>query len=53
MTSSTMTATAPRFFPLVEAFAFSAFIAWFIWQLQDDFRYSWIVFPVWLIASLL
>ena len=51
MISLTMTAKNSRIFPLVEAFAFSAFIAWFIWQLQDGFRYSWIVFPVWLIAS--
>lgn len=42
-----------RLLPLVEAFAFAGFIAWFIWQLQDSYRYAWLVFPVWLIASFL
>ena len=51
MISLTMTAKNSRLFPLVEALGFTAFVAWFIWQLQDDFRYSWIVFPVWLITS--
>jgi membrane protease YdiL (CAAX protease family) len=51
MISLTMTARSSRLFPLIEAFGFTAFVAWFIWQLQDASRYSWIVFPVWLIAS--
>src|SRR5215467_6471773 len=51
MISLTMTAKNSRLFPLVEALGFTAFVAWFIWQLQDDFRYSWIVFPMWLITS--
>jgi hypothetical protein len=51
MISLTMTAKNSRTFPLVEAFAFTAFVAWFIWQLQDASKYSWIVFPIWLIAS--
>jgi hypothetical protein len=51
MISLTMTAKSSRLFPLIEAFVFTAFVAWFIWQLQDASRYSWIVFPVWLIAS--
>jgi hypothetical protein len=51
MISSTMTVTASRRFPLVEAFLFSACVAWYIWQLQDYYAYSWIIFPVWLIAS--
>lgn len=42
-----------RLLPLIEVFAFAGFIAWFIWQLQDSFRYAWLVFPVWLIASFL
>src|SRR5262249_44287913 len=53
MISLTMTARTSRLLPLVEVFSFTAFIAWFIWQLQDDYRYSWMVFPTWLIASFL
>src|SRR5207302_2082203 len=51
MISSTMTVTASRRFPLVEAFLFSACVAWYIWQRQDYYQYSWIIFPVCLIAS--
>lgn len=51
MISLTMTARNSRLLPLVEVFGFTGFIAWFIWQLQDSYRYSWLVFPVWLIAS--
>jgi len=40
-----------RILPLVEVFGFAGFIAWFIWQLQDSYRYAWLVFPVWLIAT--
>ena len=40
-----------RFLNVVEALAFSAFVAWYIWQLQDSFFYSWLVFPIWMIAS--
>jgi hypothetical protein len=46
-----MTQKTPRLLPLIEAFAFTAFAGWFIWRLQDASRYSWLVFPVWLIAS--
>lgn len=48
-----MTQRPLRLLPLVEAFAFAALVAWFIWQLQDASRYSWIVFPVWLLVSFL
>ena len=51
MISLAMTARNSRLLPLVEVFGFSGFIAWFIWQLQDSYRYGWLVFPVWLIAS--
>lgn len=51
MISLTMTARNARLLPLVEVFGFIAFIAWFIWQLQDSYRYAWLVFPVWLMAS--
>lgn len=48
-----MTATPLRLIPLMEALAFSAYVSWYIWQLQDAAWYSWIVFPVWLVASFL
>ena len=48
MISSTMAVTSSRRLPLIEAFAF---VAWFIWQLQDASPYSWILLPIWLIAS--
>jgi hypothetical protein len=38
---------------VVEAFAFCVYVSWYIWQLQDGFRLSWIVFPVWLVLSFL
>jgi Type II CAAX prenyl endopeptidase Rce1-like len=46
-----MTATPLRFIPLIEALAFSAYVSWYIWQLQTAAWYSWTVFPVWLVAS--
>jgi len=48
-----MTASASRYFPIVEALAFCAYVAWYIWQLQEQIWYSWIVFAVWLSASFL
>jgi hypothetical protein len=45
--------TASRSFYLAEAIAFCVCVAWYIWQLQDSFRLSWIVFPVWLVLSFL
>ena len=51
MISVAVTSKTSRLLPLAEVFGFVAFIAWFIWQLQDSYRYSWLVFPVWLIAS--
>ncbi|HKQ87856.1 MAG TPA: CPBP family glutamic-type intramembrane protease [Candidatus Acidoferrales bacterium] len=32
---------------------FPAFVLWFIWRLEFVARWTWIVFPVWLIASFL
>ncbi|PYT76173.1 MAG: hypothetical protein DMG40_26795 [Acidobacteria bacterium] len=46
-----MTVTASRRFPLAEAILFSACVAWYIWQLEGAYPYSWIIFPIWLIAS--
>jgi membrane protease YdiL (CAAX protease family) len=40
-----------RYGNLIEPLAFCAYVAWFIWQLQAAYWYSWIVFPIWLIAS--
>jgi hypothetical protein len=40
-------------FNLVEALAFSALVALYIWRLQAPYKYSWLVFPVWLITSFL
>jgi hypothetical protein len=38
---------------LVEALAFCALVGVFIWQLQPTYKYSWPIFPAWLIASFL
>jgi hypothetical protein len=46
-----VTTIASRLTPLIEAFAFSSFIAWYIWRLQEAYWYSSIVFPIWLIVS--
>src|SRR2546422_6004931 len=40
-----------RFLNLVEPLAFSAFVAWYIWQLQAVYFFAWLVFPVWMLAS--
>jgi membrane protease YdiL (CAAX protease family) len=42
-----------RIFTLVEAFAFSAFVGWYIWRLQFTHPNSWVVFLVWLVVSFL
>ena len=46
---------APRFrtVVLIEVLSFCALVAWYIWQLQTVYKYSWIVFPIWLVASFL
>ena len=48
-----MTAPALRFLYFIEALAFSAYVGWYIWQLESSNWSSWIVFPVWLIASII
>ena len=40
-----------RLLTLVEALAFSAFTAWYIWKLQFTHRQTWIVFLIWLVVS--
>jgi hypothetical protein len=46
-----MKTSTARLLGLAEPLAFSAFIAWYIWQLQVSFFSSWAVFPVWMLAS--
>lgn len=48
-----MNQNASRSRPLVEALAFTAYVGWYIWQLQASLWWSWIVFPIWLVASFL
>ena len=47
-----MRKTSYRVFTVVEAFALSGYIAWYIWQLQIAKPLSWMVFPIWLTASI-
>jgi hypothetical protein len=47
-----MLKTSCRFLTLVEALGLAGYIAWYIWQLQATKPNSWIVFPIWLIASI-
>lgn len=42
-----------RVLTLVEAFSLAGYIALFIWKLQMANPNSWIVFPIWLLASIL
>jgi len=36
---------------LLEALAFSAFVALYIWRMQEASPKSWLVFPIWLVLS--
>jgi hypothetical protein len=47
-----MSKTSYRVLTLAEALGLAGYIAWYIWQLQSARPDSWIVFPVWLIASI-
>jgi hypothetical protein len=40
-----------RVLTVVEAFALAGYIAWYIWRLQAAHPKSWIVFPIWLLVS--
>jgi membrane protease YdiL (CAAX protease family) len=40
-----------RSLKLIEPLAFCAYVALFIWKLQEAYWYSWIVFPLWMISS--
>jgi hypothetical protein len=46
-----MPIAADRSLNLVEALAFSVFVAIYIWLLQVRYKYFWIVFLVWLLTS--
>ena len=48
-----MNSSTVRFLSFIEALAFTAFVAWYIWQPQDVYFFSWLVFPVWMIVSLI
>jgi hypothetical protein len=47
-----MAKTSYRVLTLVEALALAGYIALYIWRLQIESPNSWIVFPIWLVASL-
>ena len=46
-----MSTNTSRYLTLLEVLAFASYIGLYIWKLQEAARYSWIVFPIWLIAS--
>src|SRR5437660_3572056 len=46
-----MNFSTPRLLNLLEVALFAAFVGWYIWQLQNLYFYSWLVFPVWLLIS--
>lgn len=48
-----MNRVSHRVLTLVEALLLAAYIAWYIWRLQTTQPNSWIIFPLWLIASFL
>lgn len=41
-----------RVLTLAEALGLAGYIAWYIWRLQMTRPNSWIVFPIWLVASI-
>jgi len=47
-----MSKTNFRVLTLIETLGLTGYIAWFIWQLQTAHPFSWLVFPVWLLASI-
>jgi len=47
-----MESSSRRVLIFFEILAFAAFVAWYIWQLQACCFRAWLVFPVWLLASL-
>ncbi|MGC1484217.1 MAG: CPBP family glutamic-type intramembrane protease [Candidatus Acidiferrum sp.] len=47
-----MSQTSHRVLTLAEALGFAGYISWYIWQLQSAHPNTWIVFPIWLLASI-
>jgi len=47
-----MSKTSRRVLTLMEALGLAGYIAWYIWRLQVGYPLSWIVFPLWLLASI-
>jgi hypothetical protein len=43
--------TADRCSCLIEALAFSAYVGWYIWKLQEVVLRAWWIIPVWLVVS--
>jgi membrane protease YdiL (CAAX protease family) len=48
-----MNRTHATYLSLIEPLALAAFVALFIWRLQDMQPYSWIAFPAWFLLSFL
>lgn len=48
-----MNPTLKRWMALADVTFFPAFILWFIWRLQFNARWTWMVFVAWLLASFL
>lgn len=46
-----MSQNSYRVLTLLEALGLAGYIAWYIWDLQASWPDSWLVFPVWLLAS--
>src|ERR1700721_493282 len=47
-----MSKTSRRVLTGIEALGVTGYIAWYIWQLQTSKPNSWMVFPIWLVLSL-
>lgn len=52
MHSGPTSKTNSRILTLAEALGLAGYIGWYIWQLQSAKPNSWIVFPIWLVASI-
>jgi hypothetical protein len=48
-----MSKTSFRVLTVIEALGLTGYIAWYIWRLQATRPNSWIVFPIWLLTSIL
>lgn len=46
-----MTSRIERWLSLADVTLLPAFILWFIWRLQFEARWTWIIFIVWIVAS--